>query len=203
MKRNEKVSGIQKKYLKYTAALLGLALLLSSLGAGLYVKNRLTRAVIAKYEFMTERMGISLENLFRQSDEATAECVLYDDVQQSLRSKGLEEVSRIGLSKYFAYVGLEHIADYCYVDNKGNVYSKSYSDVTFEDVTDSGFQDYLGEDYARTKWFWAKDTLFGTEQEALFSEGMSGAWSTPTSPECCSSRWMMRFWRGSQGQVES
>ena len=42
-----------------------------------------------------------------------------DDVQQSLRSKGLEEVSRIGLSKYFAYVGLEHIADYCYVDNKG------------------------------------------------------------------------------------
>ena len=168
MKRNEKVSGIQKKYLKYTAALLGLALLLSSLGAGLYVKNRLTRAVIAKYEFMTERMGISLENLFRQSDEATAECVLYDDVQQSLRSKGLEEVSRIGLSKYFAYVGLEHIADYCYVDNKGNVYSKSYSDVTFEDVTDSGFQEYLGADYARTKWFWAKDTLFGTEQEALF-----------------------------------
>ena len=64
MKRNEKASGIQKKYLKYTAALLGLALLLSSLGAGLYVKNRLTRAVIAKYEFMTERMGISLENLF-------------------------------------------------------------------------------------------------------------------------------------------
>ena len=54
---------------------------------------------------MTERMGISLENLFRQSDEATAECVLYDDVQQSLRSKGVEEVSRIGLSKYFAYVG--------------------------------------------------------------------------------------------------
>ena len=54
--------------------------------------------MIAKYEFMTERMGISLENLFRQSDEATAECVLYDDVQQSLRSKGLEEVSRIGLS---------------------------------------------------------------------------------------------------------
>ena len=32
MKRNEKVSGIQKKYLKYTAALLGLALLLSTWG---------------------------------------------------------------------------------------------------------------------------------------------------------------------------
>ena len=106
--------------------------------------------MIAKYEFMTERMGISLENLFRQSDEATAECVLYDDVQQSLRSKGLEEVSRIGLSKYFAYVGLEHIADYCYVDNKGNVYSRSYSDVTYQDVEESGFRRYLGDEYSRT-----------------------------------------------------
>ena len=202
MKRNEKVSGIQKKYLKYTAALLGLALLLSSLGAGLYIKNRLTRAVIAKYEFMTERMGISLENLFRQSDEATAECVLYDDVQQSLRSKGLEEVSRIGLSKYFAYVGLEHIADYCYVDNKGNVYSKSYSDVTFEDVTDSGFQDYLGEDYARTKWFWAKDTLLEQSRRRFIGRYVRSM-EYAHEPGCCSSRWMMRFWRGSQGQVES
>lgn len=168
MKRKEKVSGIQKKYLKYTAALLGLALFLSSLGAGLYVQVRVRRAVVDKYEFLTERMGISLENLFRASDEATAECILYDDVQQSLRTQGLEEVRHIALSKYFAYLDLDHIADYCYADNKGNVYSKSYSDVTYEDIEESGFEQFLGEDYSRTKWFWTEDTLFGTGQEALF-----------------------------------
>ena len=75
--------------------------------------------------------------MFRKSDETTAECILYDDVQKTLQAQGLEEVKHIALSKYFAYVDLDHVADYCYVDNKENVYSKSYSDVTFRDVENS------------------------------------------------------------------
>ena len=77
-------SGIQKKYLKYTIILLAVALFLSYLGVGLCVRNRLTRSVIDKYQFMTERMGLSLDNLYQKSDEMTAECILYDDVQQIL-----------------------------------------------------------------------------------------------------------------------
>ena len=73
----------------------------------------------------------------------TAECILYDDVQQSLRTQGLEDVRHIALSKYFAYIDLDYVADYCYVDNKGNVYSRSYSDVSYEDVEESGFERYL------------------------------------------------------------
>ena len=168
MRKDGKRSGIQRRYLKYTAALLGLALLLSSLGVGLSVRDRLTRSIIDKYEFMTERMGLALENMFRRTDETTAECILYDDVQQSLRTQGLEDVRHIALSKYFAYIDLDHVADYCYVDNKGNVYSRSYSDVSYEDVEESGFERYLGEEYSRTKWFWTKDTLFGTGNDALF-----------------------------------
>lgn len=121
-----------------------LALLLSNLGVGFCVKERLTRSIIDKYEFMTERMRYTLEYLFRKSDEVTAECILYDDVQESLQTQGLEEVRHIALSKYFAYIDLEYVADYCYVDNKGNVYSRSYSDVSYESVTESGFQEYLG-----------------------------------------------------------
>lgn len=79
----------------------------------------------------------------KKSDEMTAECILYDDVQQSLKNQGLEEVNYISLSKYFAYVDLENIADYCYVDNKGNVYSRSYSSLSYEDVEASGFEKYL------------------------------------------------------------
>lgn len=88
MKKNRKTSGIQRRYLKYTAALLGLALLLSSVGVIISVRNRLTRSIIDKYEFMTERMGLTLENMYRKSDETTAECILYDDVQQSLKNQG-------------------------------------------------------------------------------------------------------------------
>ena len=84
------------------------------------------------------------------------------------QTQGLEEVKHIALSKYFAYIDLDYVADYCYVDNKGNVYSRSYSDVTYQDVEESGFRRYLGDEYSRTKWFWAKDTLFGTDDYALF-----------------------------------
>ena len=42
------------------------------------------------------------------------------------------------------------------------------SDVSYEDIKDSGFERYLGDDYSKTKWFWTKDTLFGTEDNALF-----------------------------------
>lgn len=168
MKWKYKKSGIQRRYLKYTVALMVLALLLSNLGVGFCVKERLTRSIVDKYEFMTQRMGYTLEYLFQKSDEVTAECILYDDVQESLQTQGLEEVRHIALSKYFAYIDLEYMADYCYVDNKGNVYSRSYSDVSYESVTESGFQEYLGDDYSRTKWFWAEDTLFGTHENALF-----------------------------------
>ena len=58
------------------------------------------------------------------------------------------------------------------MDNKGNVYSRSYSDVSYEDVEESGFERYLGEEYSRTKWFWTKDTLFGTGNDALLLEDM-------------------------------
>ena len=117
---------------------------------------------------MTERMGIALDNLYQKSDEVMKECILYDDVQKTLQTGGADEVNGIALGKYFAYIDMDQVADYCYVDNKGNVYGRSYSEVSYENVKESGFEKFLGEKYSKTIWFWTKDTLFGTEQESLF-----------------------------------
>ena len=168
MTRRMKRSGIRNKYLKYTAALLILALMLSSIGAWLYVRREISGAIIDKYEFMTERKGLALDRLFQETDETTAECILYDDVQKSLQTQEMEEISQNALSRYFAYTGMEYVSDYCYVDNKENVYSRSYTNVSYEDVEKSGFREYLGDEYSQTKWFWAEDTLFGTGESALF-----------------------------------
>ena len=65
-------------------------------------------------------------------------------------------------------MNLDHVAEYCYVDNKNNVYARSYSHIDYEDFSDSHLEDYMGDSYAKTQWFWSKDTLFGTEKEALF-----------------------------------
>ena len=161
-------SGIQRKYLRYIMGLLLLAILLSSIGVWIYVRQSLTTEVTDKYEFLNEKMGLALDTLSKEADEGTAECITYDQVQESLKKASFADVEKNSLQKYFAYMNLDHVAEYCYVDNKNNVYARSYSHIDYEDFSDSHLEDYMGDSYAKTQWFWAKDTLFGTEKEALF-----------------------------------
>ena len=63
MKIRKATSGIQRKYLKYTIGLLLLALFLSSMGVWFYMRNIMMGIVTDKYTFMTEKTGISLDNL--------------------------------------------------------------------------------------------------------------------------------------------
>lgn len=157
-----------KKYLTYTLLLLALTILLSSAGVWLFMRRNMTEVIVDNYEFMNEKMGMALDYLYNRSDETTAECILDDAVQESLKTRELEEIEKNALSKYFAYLDLEDIEEYCYVDNKKNVYTKSYSKISYEDFQESGLEDCLEGTYAETKWFLAKDTLFGTGEEALF-----------------------------------
>ena len=70
--KKSKMSGIQKKYLKYMCTLLILALVLSSICVWTYVRRNMTDVIVDKYEFMNEKMGIALDNLYRKTD-----CLLY------------------------------------------------------------------------------------------------------------------------------
>lgn len=65
----QRISGIQKKYLINIVLLLALALLLSSVGVGVYVRKNISNVVLDKYEFMTEKMGITLDGLYKKSEE--------------------------------------------------------------------------------------------------------------------------------------
>lgn len=164
------MSGIQKKYLKYMCTLLILALVLSSICVWTYVRRNMTDVIVDKYEFMNEKMGIALDNLYRKTDAVTAEIILENDVQKSLKNKELQEVEKNTLSKYFAYIDLNHVADYCYIDNK-NVYAKSYSQIGY-----SIFKAVVcvknGDEYAKTQWIWTRDYLFGTGTKLCLSEDM-------------------------------
>ena len=166
--RKGKISNIQKKYLTYTLLLLALTIILSSVGVWLFMRRNMTEVIVDNYVFINEKMGMTLDYLYTRSDETTAECILDDAVQDSLKTRELEEVEKNALSKYFAYLDLEDIEEYCYVDNKKNVYTKSYSKISYEDFQESGLEDALAGTYAETKWFLTRDTLFGTGEEALF-----------------------------------
>lgn len=164
----KKVSGIQRKYLKYTLVLLLLTLLMSSVAIWVYMQEKITASIIEKYEYINEKMGLSLDTLFQKSDEVLAECIYYEGVQESLKAQPLEEVERSALSKYFAYLDLENVSEYCYVDNKKNVYSRSYTKLDYDDFKNSRIEEQLGDSYASTQWFRTEDTLFGKKELEVF-----------------------------------
>ena len=132
------------------------------------MRNIMMGIVTDKYTFMTEKTGISLDTLYQKTEKVTEECILNDQVQQSLKAKPMEEVDRNSLSKYFAYIDLDHVSEYCYVDNKKNLYTRSYSKIPYQYFEDSLLVQQLGSSYADTRWFVMKDYLFGTGEEALF-----------------------------------
>lgn len=162
-------SGIQRKYLKYILVLLLLALFLSSICVTVYVHGKLETAIIDKYSFMCEKMGFNMDSQFQKTDEATEECILNEEIQKSLRAGTMSSgVERNMLSKYFAYIDPEDVLEYCYVDNKRHVYTRSYSRITYHAFRKSRLEDFLGSEYSKTKWFWTEDTLFGMGKPALF-----------------------------------
>ena len=132
------------------------------------MRNTMMGIVTDKYTFMNEKTGISLDTLYQKTEKVTEECILNDQVQQSLKAKPMEEVARNSLSKYFAYIDLDHVSEYCYVDNKKNLYTRSYSKIPYQYFEDSLLVERLGDSYADTRWFVTEDYLFGTGEEALF-----------------------------------
>ena len=58
-------------------------------------------------------------------------------------------MKRMPLANIFSYLDLDSIQDYCYMDNKGNVYTRSYSYVNAFDIKNTVFQKKLGTEYAK------------------------------------------------------
>ena len=168
MKKREKRSGIQIRYLKYTVCLLLFAMVLCGTGVGWVVQKNQETVMMDNYNTMCENLGAAMDLLFDKTDEATADCIVYDGVQKSLRKSAMSRTQRSALSRYFAFINLDDVAEYCYVDNKKNVYTRSYSKLTYHKFRESDMEKFLQGTYATTTWFWTKDTLFGTGKDALF-----------------------------------
>ena len=191
----KKISGIQKKYLTYIMLLLILALFLSCIGVWSYVRNDMAAVIVDKYEFMNEKMGMSMDNLYKNSNEATAECIINDDVQKSLRTKGLEGVERYALGKYFAYVDLDYITEYCYVDNKKTYIRNPIPRYHMMILRRVGSQTYFQMNIQRQNGFGQRTHCLEQKRKHYLWGGTFVAWIMPMNLACFFSRWTHGFWR--------
>lgn len=163
-----RISGIQKRFLKYTLPLFLIAILLSFTAIFVFMRNTTIKTLTQKNHFQCEKMGISLDELYSQTDSATAGIIINENVQKSLWNRTLTGVESAALTKYFGYIRLSSVADYAYVDNKQNVYTRSYSVINYSQFQESKLSSYLKDEYSTTRWFVANDTLFGTNEKSLF-----------------------------------
>lgn len=160
--------GIQNKFLRYVLALLALTLLLSSTGVVLVAKNNFYENTLNNYRNLTEKITTSLSNEFDKSNEVTKKFIIQDLVQKSLSLKVLSINERNQLKESFSYLNFDHVQEYIYVDNKNNLYTQVYRNITISDFEKSSFDNLLGDEYSKTKWFWENDFLFRSHKPSLF-----------------------------------
>ncbi len=162
------LSNIRKRYLKYTLSVLTVLMLLTIIVVSVFMRESIDENVTEKYMFVNEKMGMTIDSLFIKSDEAMEECINMEGVQKSLNNQTLSIAEKSALSKQLAYVNLDQVENYIYIDNKKNTYTKSYYDIDYRDFKNSNFSNLLQNDYSRTKWFWKEDTMFMSGRTALF-----------------------------------
>ena len=159
--------GIKKRYIAYTLWLLVITLFLSSLGVGLYMRNKTRKTLTQNYLSLSKQISQSVGEKFHASDAETEKCILYSEVQKSLTAELTAEETN-ALRKYFETVDLPQVEDYFYIDNKRHIYTKPYAFASYEDFCKSSLTEALGSAYADTKWVLQRDMLFGSGEMALF-----------------------------------
>ncbi|MDR3593919.1 histidine kinase [Clostridium sp.] len=160
--------GIQNRFLKYVMIILASSFFLSSIGIGAIVSRNIRQSVIEKYEFINEKIMISLENQYEKSNDIMEKCIIHNDFQKSLLKRETTMLEKEGLYRWLSDINFTNLEDYAYIDNKENVYVKPYQKLDYKTFEESGFSKLLGNDYSKTKWIWREDTLFNTQQKALF-----------------------------------
>ena len=160
--------GIQNRFLIYVMIILALSFFLSSVGIGIIVSRNTRQAVIEKYEYINEKIMLSLKNQYEESNDIMEKCIIQNDFQKSLLQREMTLLEKQGLSKWLSDINFSNLEDYAYIDNKGNIYAKPYEKLDYKAFEASGFSRLLGDDYSKTKWIWKEDTLFSTKKKSLF-----------------------------------
>lgn len=160
--------GMQKRILKYFMILLTMGIFLSALGIGIVVHKNVKQLTLEKYQYINEKTDLEFSSFFERSDEVMKECITNNDFQKSLLNRDMTVQEKNSLSKTLSYIDLKFIDDYAYIDNKQNIYSKSYQKLNYNDFVRNNFFNDLGNEYSKTKFIWKEDNVFNTKKKSLF-----------------------------------
>jgi sensor histidine kinase YesM len=148
--------------------ILAASFLLSSICIGVIVSKNTKQSVIDKYGYINEKIMLSLEGKYEKTNDIMEKCIINNDFQKSLLYSGMTLLEKEGLYRELSNINISNLDDYLYIDNKDNIYTKTYQKLDIRTFKESNFSKALGDDYSKTKWIWKEDTLFNTKKKSLF-----------------------------------
>lgn len=163
-----RMDGIQGRFLTYTLMVLMLALMLSGLCVGIVMHRTIRQSSLEQYFYANDRISMRLKEQYEKSDALMKRCIANPEFQNSLLNREATLTEKQFLEQFLAYLDMDYLQNYFYIDNKGNIYGKPYQTLSYQEFLQSGFTRYLGEEYSSTKWFIEEDRLFRTEELSLF-----------------------------------
>lgn len=160
--------GIQNRFFKYVMIILAASFLLSSICIGVIVSRNTKQSVIDKYGYINEKIMLSLESKYEKTNDIMEKCIVNNDFQKSLLYSGMTLLEKEGLYRELSNININNLDEYLYIDNKDNIYTKTYQKIDIRTFRESNFSKLLGDDYSKTKWIWKEDTIFHTKKNSLF-----------------------------------
>lgn len=165
----DKKNGIQRKFLLYVMGIVGIALVMTGISIEVVINKNVRQSSIDKYTYVNDKLATSLSTYYEELDELTQNCIANNYVQESLLSKEMSNHEKEQLMKAISYMDDRYMTFYLYMDNKDNLFSQQYLKLDARAFKTSDLYRRLGDDYSKQKWMWARDTIFNTNEYALFS----------------------------------
>lgn len=160
--------GIQNKVLIYSlgSLILIISLVVSSITS--IVERNIKQLTIEKYQYLNEKVITKLKSAFELSDELFKKYIDHSAIQATLQNGEVSTRHKQEVQRMLAYINFEDMARATYIDNKGNVYGSRLIFFNYKQFLRSKLYKVLDGTYSKTKWSWQKDSVFGTDDDALF-----------------------------------
>lgn len=161
--------GIKKKAILSISLIFGIAYFLTYQGINMVAKNNILDFLTDQYTYINENITEAFDSIYAELDGLTADFIVNDYVQKTMTNRPLDAADEEMMERTLSYYNESFLDSYLVIDNKGNLYSPKKVSLNLDKFKRSDICKGLGTEYSKTKLLWERDTIFGTNEMALFA----------------------------------
>lgn len=159
--------GFQNKIFKILILLVAVTALVLTIIFGHYIRELSVEMMVERYANRNRQMYDIFLGYYDKIDRNMDNFIVNEIVQKSLLGTPLDAMEEEKVVRALSFSG-DETDYYLYVDNKDILYTQGTVLRNAKEIKES-WSALLGDDYAKTKLVWERDTLFGNGEMRLFA----------------------------------